>query len=160
MERVAAYHRKIRNQRRDFAHKVSRHLVNEYDVIVHEELRISDMTRRPTPWPGADGTHLPNRASAKAGLNRSILDSGWGQLLRLIAYKAEEAGRTIIAVEARYTSQTCGACGHVAAGNRPTQATFRCLACGHEANADANAAINILRAGLAQRSGVKPRVAA
>jgi len=158
--RVAAGHRKVRNQRRNWDHQLSRRLVNDYDLIAHENLRISNMTRRPTPQRDADGTHLPNRASAKAGLNRSILDAGWGQLLRLIAYKAEEAGRTVIAVDAHHTSQTCSACGHVANGNRPTQAAFRCLACGHHAHADVNAAVNILRAGLAQRSGAKPRITA
>lgn len=151
VERVAACHRKVRDQRRDLAHQLSRRLVNTYDLIVHEDLRITYLTRRPASRSGADGTNLPNRASAKAGLNRSILDAGWGQLLRLIAYKAEEAGRTVIAVDAHHTSQTCGACGHVAAGNRRTQAAFRCLACGHQAHADTNAAVNILRAGLAQR---------
>lgn len=160
MERIAACHRKVRNQRRDLAHKLSRHFVNTYGLIAHEDLRIKNMTRRPAPRPGANGTYSPNGASAKAGLNRSILDAGWGQLLRLIAYKAEEAGRTVIAVDAYYTSQTCSACGHVAAGNRQTQTAFRCLACGHADHADTNAATNILQAGLAQRSGAKPRVAA
>ncbi|HUF83489.1 MAG TPA: transposase [Acidimicrobiia bacterium] len=160
VERVAACHRKVRNQRRDLAHKVSRRLVNAYDLIAHEDLQIQNMTRCPAPRQNADGTYLTNRASAKAGVNRSILDAGWGQLLRLIAYKAEEAGRTIIAVDAHHTSQTCCACGHVAAGNRPTQAVFHCQACGQVDHADINAATNILRAGLAQRFGAEPGIAA
>jgi putative transposase len=83
-------------------------------------------------------------------LNREILSAGWGQLLRLIAYKAEEAGRTVIAVDPKHTSQTCHACGFVAAANR-TDTVFRCRRCGHTDHADINAAKNILRAGLAQR---------
>ncbi|MGH9126472.1 MAG: RNA-guided endonuclease InsQ/TnpB family protein [Acidimicrobiales bacterium] len=78
-------------------------------------------------------------------------DAGWGQLLRYLAYKAEEAGRQLIAVDPRDTSRTCPACGHCEKDNRPSQAVFRCQACGHEAHADINAAIKILRAGQAQR---------
>lgn len=149
VERVASAHRKVRNQRRDLAHKVSRELVNRHDLIVHEDLKVGNMTRRPQPRQADDGTYLPNGAAAKAGLNRSILDAGWGDLLRMIAYKAESAGREIIAVDPRHTSQRCAQCGHVDAANRVTQAAFRCQSCGHEAHADVNAAVNILRAGRA-----------
>ena len=93
--------------------------------------------------------HRQLGARAKAGLNRSIYDAGWGMFLRVLAAKAESAGRTTIAVDARRTSERCARCGHVAEGNRASQAVFRCLACGHEAHADVNAAINILGAGLA-----------
>ena len=109
------------------------------------------MTRRPKPKPDPEkpGAFLPNGGSAKSGLNRSIQDAGWGIFLRLLCGKAESAGRTVIAVNPRHTSQRCSQCGHVAAGNRVSQAVFRCLACGHKAHADVNAAQNILRAGLA-----------
>jgi putative transposase len=160
IERIAACYRKTRNQRRDRSHQLSRRFVNSYDIIAFERLQITNMTRRPAPRPTVDGAYLRNGAAAKSGLNRSILDAGWGQLLRMIAYKAEEAGRTVVAVNARHTSQTCSACGHIAAGNRQTQASFRCLACGHEAHADINAAVNILRAGLAQRHGAESGIAA
>jgi putative transposase len=119
-------------------------------VIVHEELRITNLTRRPPPRPDGQEGFSPNGGSAKAGLNRSILDAGWGLFLRLLAYKAEDAGRTVIAVGARHTSQTNHGCGHVDAGNR-LGAVFRCLKCGHVDHADTNAARNILRAGLARR---------
>jgi putative transposase len=68
----------------------------------------------------------------------------------MIAYKAESAGRTVIAVDPRNTSRTCAHCGHRSAGNR-RGAVFECQACGHLAHADTNAAINILRAGRAQQ---------
>ncbi|MGW4420476.1 RNA-guided endonuclease InsQ/TnpB family protein, partial [Streptosporangium sp. NPDC004631] len=87
----------------------------------------------------------------KSGLNRSILDAGWGVFLRVLAYKAESAGRELIAVNPAHTSRTCAHCGHIAKENRVTQAGFACTACGHTAHADVNAAINILRAGLALR---------
>jgi putative transposase len=150
-ERIGALHRKIANQRRDHLHKASRLIVERYDFIVHEDLRITNMTRRPAPRPDDEGGYHPNGASAKSGLNRSILDAGWGTLLSMIAYKAENAGRQVMAVDARHSSQRCSACGHTEAANRVSQAEFRCRACGHEAHADFNAARNILRAGLAQR---------
>jgi putative transposase len=148
---VGRLHRKIAYQRRDLAHQVSRHLVNTYGVIVFENLEIKNMVRRPTPRPNEQGGHDPNGAAAKAGLNREILSAGWGQLLRFVVYKAEEAGRETIAVNARYTSQTCAECGHVDRGNRDGTA-FCCRRCAHTAHADVNAARNIVRAGLAQRS--------
>ncbi len=86
--------------------------------------------------------------AAKRGLNRSILDAGWGVFLAILEHKAESAGRVVVAVEPRNTSRTCSHCGHVAKENRNGEA-FACLACGHTAHADVNAALNILRAGLA-----------
>ncbi len=149
-ERVGATYRYIRNCRADALHQLSRQLINDYDLVVHENLHIDNMVRRPKPRPTANGGHAPNGAGAKTGLNRSIRDAGWGQLIAMITYKAEEAGRCVIAVEPHNTSRTCAHCGHVAAGNRH-DTEFRCQACAHEAHADTNAAINILRAGRAQQ---------
>jgi putative transposase len=148
--RVGGLHRKIGRQRRDLAHQISRRLVNANDLIVHEQLQIANMVRRPVPRPNDEGGFDPNGAAAKAALNREILAAGWGQLLRCIAYKAEEAGREVIAVNPRHTSQTCHHCGHVDRENRHAT-EFRCTSCGHEDHADVNAARNILRAGQAQR---------
>ncbi|XVQ86586.1 zinc ribbon domain-containing protein [Microbispora siamensis] len=75
--------------------------------------------------------------------------------LRVLAHKAESAGRELIAVNPANTSRTCSRCRHVARENRVTQAEFRCQACGHFAHADVNAAVNILRAGLALRDAVE-----
>jgi putative transposase len=149
-ERVAAHHRKIANRRRDFAHRLSRRLVNDHDLIVYEDLKITNMTRRPKPRPDHQGGYEPNGAKAKTGLNRSIHDAGWGQFTAMTIYKAESAGREVIAVDPRNTSRTCPECGHVSAGNR-YGAVFRCQHCGHEAHADVNAAENILRAGRARQ---------
>lgn len=149
-EAVARAHRKIRNQRRDFLHKLSRQLVNSYDTIVIEDLRIANMIRRPKARPNDRGGHDPNGAAVKAALNRSILDAGWGILDRMLVYKAEEAGRQLIRVNPRHTSQRCAECGTVDRANR-VGAVFRCRACRHTDHADINAARNILRAGLAQR---------
>jgi putative transposase len=143
--RVAAEHRKIRRQRLEFAHKVALGLVRRHDMIAHEALRIRSMTRSAAGTADNPGTNV----AAQSGLNKSILDAGWGVFLSVLHAKAESAGRLIVEVDARYTSQRCAHCGHTAAGNRISQAVFRCLSCGHRAHADHNAAQNILRAGLA-----------
>ncbi|TDE17811.1 transposase, partial [Nonomuraea mesophila] len=115
------------------------------------DLRIANMTR------SASGTiEAPGRnVAAKSGLNRSILDAGWGVFLTVLAHKAESAGRKLIAVNPAGTSRTCARCGHSARENRVTQAGFACTACGHTAHADVNAAKNILRAGLALRQAAE-----
>jgi putative transposase len=147
--KVSKLHAKVRRQRLDHAHKTARALVRDYDLIVHENLQVANMTTRPEQRPDDHGGYQTNGAAAKSGLNKSILDAGWGIFLRVLTAKAESAGRTVIAVDPRRTSQRCAQCGHTAAGNRITQAEFRCLTCGHYAHADVNAARNILRAGLA-----------
>src|SRR5665213_4051778 len=154
LEDLARLHRKLANQRKNAAHQLSRQLVNDYDLIVLEELAIANMVRAPRAKPDLDapGEFLPNGAKAKAGLNGSIHDAGWGTLASLLSYKAESAGRIVVTVNPRYTSQTCAECGHVEAGNRVNQAEFRCLSCAHVTRADVNAARNILRAGRAQQA--------
>ena len=150
--KVAKVHAKIRRERSDFHHKTARALITDHDVIAHERLNTAGMTRTPKakPDPDNDGAFLPNGAAAKAGLNRSILDAGWGQFLGILANKAESAGRLVVPVDARNTSRTCPECGHVAKENRATQAKFQCTACGFAANADHVGATNVLnRAGLA-----------
>ncbi|MBA4863992.1 transposase [Streptomyces sp. PSKA54] len=150
--KVAKLHAKVRRQRLDFHHKTAHALIRDHDTIAHERLNTAGMTKAPAPKPDPenDGAFLSNCAAAKAGLNRSILDAGWGQFLTILANKAESAGRLVIAVDARNTSRTCLECGHVSAENRVTQAKFKCTACGFTANADHVGATNVLnRAGLA-----------
>jgi transposase len=122
--------------RRDWAEKTSTDLARRFDVIRVEDLNIRDMTR------SAKGTITePGRnVRAKAGLNREIMRSGWGVLVRRLEDKAP--GR-VEKVSPAYTSQRCSACGHIAAGSRESQALFCCVACGHACNADVNAARNI-----------------
>jgi putative transposase len=151
-ETVAARHRKIANQRKDFHHKQARHLVECYDLLVVEDLQITNMLRRAKPVPDPDnpGQYLANGAAAKSGLSRSISDASWGGFVSKLRAKAEEAGRIWIEVDPRHTSDGCEACGHAAPENRVTQAEFRCTVCGHgPTQADEHAARNLLRAGLA-----------
>ena len=149
---VAARHRKIANQRRNFHHHTARALVADYDLLVVEDLKIRNLVRRPRPRPDPDqpGRFLANRTAAKSGLHRSIHDAGWAQFVSILRAKAEEAGRVVIGVDPRHTSDRCEACGHTATENRASQAVFSCRGCGHTTDADEHAARNILRAGLAR----------
>ncbi len=150
-ERISELHRKVANQRRNAAHQVSRELINEFDFIAVEDLEITRMVRGPG---FIEDRELPRvvRAAIAARLHRSIYDAGWGMLLSMLLYKAESAGRVVVAVDPRYTSQTCAECGHVEARNRVSRLSFRCRKCGHRDHADVNAARNILRAGRAQQA--------
>ena len=123
MEAVARLHRKVRRQRLDHAHKTALGLVSEHDFIAHEDLKIRNMGKAPAPKPDPEqpGSFLPNGAAAKAGLNRSIADAGWGVFLAILAAKAEGAGRQVMAVDPRNTSRRCPECGHTAKENRPTR---------------------------------------
>ena len=105
-------------------------------MIWVEDLKITNMTR------SARGTREnPGRnVRAKAGLNREILRSGWGLLVRRLEDKAP--GR-VEKVKPHFTSQRCSACGHVDPESRESQARFVCTACGFAGNADVNAARNI-----------------
>jgi putative transposase len=150
-ETVAARHRKIADQRRDFHHKIARRLVVEADVIVVEDLDIKNMVRRAKSRPDPDnpGVFLPNGRARKTGLNRSILDAGWAAFVGILRAKAEEAGRRVLEIDARHTSDRCEECAFAAQENRVSQALFVCRSCGHTAHADEQAARTILRAGLA-----------
>ena len=124
------------DRRKDWAEKVSTGIARRFDVIRVEDLQIGNMTR------SARGTREnPGRnVRAKAGLNRGILGSGWGLLVRRLADKAP--GR-VEKVRPAFTSQRCSACGHVDAKSRQSQARFACTACGFACHADVNAARNI-----------------
>ncbi len=107
-----------------------------FDLIRVEDLQITNMTRSATGSRGDPGRNV----RAKAGLNRGILASGWGQLARRLEDKAP--GR-VEKVRPAFTSQRCSACGQVDPDSRESQARFVCTACGFACHADVNAAINI-----------------
>jgi putative transposase len=124
------------DRRRDWCEKTSTDLARRFDMIRVEDLKIANMTRSARGTPQEPGRNVRQ----KAGLNRGILGSGWGLLVRRLEDKAP--GR-VEKIRPAYTSQRCSACGHVAAGSRESQALFRCVACGFACNADVNAARNI-----------------
>jgi transposase len=152
---IAKLYARAGDRRKDWVEKISTDLARRFDVIRVEDLRITQMTRRPRPKPDPDrpGTYLANRQRAKAGLNRGILANGWGDLVRRLEHKA--AGR-VEKVRAAYTSQTCSDCGSCAPENRESQAVFRCVACGYQANADVNAAVNIAAGRAVSARGETP----
>jgi transposase len=149
MAKIAA---KVADRRKDWAEKVSARLVTDNDVIVFEKLNVPNMVRKPKPKPDPDQERhfLPNRRRQKAGLNRGILASAWGMLAARTEQKAVASGAAVIYVDPRFTSQQCRVCGHIASSSRESQAVFRCVSCGHEDHADANAARNVLARGLAE----------
>ncbi len=125
---VAKVHRKIRNQRTDFAHKISRKLVDSYDRIVFENLQIQNM--------------MQNHHLAK-----SISDAGWSQLICFTKSKAGCAGKIIELINARNTSQNCSSCGNSVPKSLSVR-THSCSFCGIVLDRDHNAAINILKKSL------------
>lgn len=144
---VGKNHRHIRNQRKDFHHKEARKLVNGYGVIVFEKLQPANMSKRPKPKQDEKtGQYLPNGASAKAGLNKSILDAGWGQFQQICKSKAEWAGSRVLLVNPKYTSQMCSGCGAIV--KKELSERWHSCSCGCSLDRDHNAAINIKRAGL------------
>ena len=121
---------------KDWAEKASTGIARRFDVIRVEDLQIKNMTRSARGTAGNRGRNVRQ----KAGLNREIMRSGWGLLVRRLEDKAP--GR-VEKVKPHYTSQRCSACGHVDPESRESQARFVCTACGFACNADVNAARNI-----------------
>jgi putative transposase len=139
-KRVGAAFARLRaretDRRKDWAEKTSTRLAREFDVIRVENLNIIGMTRSARGTAAEQGRNV----AQKTGLNRGIMRSGWGMLVRRLADKAP--GR-VEKVSPAFTSQRCSACGHVAAESRKSQALFACVACSFAVNADVNAARNI-----------------
>jgi putative transposase len=124
------------DRRKDWAEKASTDLARRFDVIRVEDLQITNMTRSTRGTWESPGRNV----RAKSGLNREILASGWGLLVRRLMDKAP--GR-VEKIKPAFTSQRCSACGHVDGKSRESQARFACTACGFACNADVNAARNI-----------------
>ena len=135
--------RKIKNCRHDYIHKVSTEICKNHAKIYVENLKVANMTK------SAKGTveNPGKNVKQKSGLNKSILDQGWGMFREMLEYKANWNGGEVIKVAPQRTSQQCHKCGHVDAKNRKTQKKFECLKCKNVINADRNAAINILTLG-------------
>ncbi|GAA2266216.1 RNA-guided endonuclease TnpB family protein [Nonomuraea roseoviolacea subsp. roseoviolacea] len=129
--KVARAHRKVRASRTDFLHKTSTRLVRDHDVIVIEDLAVTNMIR--------------NRTLAKA-----VSDCGWGAFRRMLEYKAARYGRHLVVVDRWLpSSKTCSACGHLLERLPLGIRTWQCPSCGTRHDRDLNAAKNILAAGLA-----------
>ena len=129
--KVARAHRKVRNARRDFLHRASTRLVRGNDLIVIEDLAVTNMVR--------------NRCLA-----RVISDCGWGEFRRQLEYKCQRYGRQLVVIDRWYpSSKTCSACGHLLAMLTLGTRRWTCPSCGIRHDRDINAAKNILAAGQA-----------
>ena len=130
---VAKLHRRIRNQRVDAVHKMTRQLVDSYDVICMERLHITSMKKNKR-------------------LSRSISDASWGEIRRQLEYKCKWAGKTLVLVDPYFpSSQLCSECGYKNTDVKNLSIRYwKCPVCGKEHDRDKNAAINILNEGLKQ----------
>ena len=128
---VAKTHKKVSNQRKDFQHKLSREIVNNYGYIKIEDLQINNMVKN-------------------HNLAKSISDASWGQFLSFISYKAEEAGCYVEKVNPRYTSKRCNDCGSIYQDMTLKTRNWTCPVCNAEHDRDINAARNILKKTIRQ----------
>jgi len=129
-------HEHIANQRKDTAHRIARKLVNEYDIIVVENLNTNGMVRSPV-----------GRRNDNHHLAKSIMDSAWNTFILILIAKAEEAGRQVIKVDPKHTSQICSECGEIVKKDLSVR-VHNCPHCGLVLDRDLNAARNILARGL------------
>ena len=116
-------HQKISRVRKDFLHKKSRGLANNYSTVIREDLNISKMVK-------------------DSNLAKHILDCSWGLFFELLEYKTN-----VVKVNPAYSSQTCSKCKHTSKENRKTQSLFECINCGYTENADLQATFNLLQRG-------------
>ena len=141
--KVQKIHTQIANTRCDFLHKATTTISQNHALVFVEDLQVQNMSKSAA---GTAENHGKNVAQ-KSGLNKAILDQGWGEFRRQLDYKTAWNGGMLIAVPAHHTSQTCPCCGHVSKDNRQTQARFACVECGYENHADVVGAINVLERG-------------
>lgn len=140
---VQKIHTGIANARKDFLHKITTTISQNHALVCIEDLQVRNMSRS-----SRGSSEQPGKmVKQKSGLNRAILDQGWGEFRRQLEYKMAWSGGMVLAVPPQHTSQTCPCCGHVSKDNRQTQATFLCVDCGYEHHADVVGAINVLERG-------------
>ena len=135
---------RIRN--RNECHRITTDLVRRFGLIAVEDLAIKNMTRSAAGTLENPGTGV----AQKRGLNRSISEQTWGMIRHQLTYKAGWAGREMVVVDPRFTSQRCSGCGTVSAEHRQRK-RYNCAECGMTEDADVNAARNVLHKALAGR---------
>ncbi|SIO44647.1 RNA-guided endonuclease InsQ/TnpB family protein [Nitrosomonas cryotolerans] len=140
---ITRLHERIANARLDFLHKTSTEISKNHAMVVVENLKIGSMSKSAK---GSVEKHGKN-VKAKSGLNKSILDQGWGMFVSFLEYKQACSGGDVLKVNPQYTSQTCPGCQHVNRDNRKSQSAFECTECGFKANADLVGALNVLERG-------------
>jgi putative transposase len=143
-KKIATIHAAIANVRNTYAHQVSASLTDHHNFIAIEDLQVKNMTKSSKGTAEKPG----KKVAQKSGLNKAMLNQGLGVFRQQLEYKAKLKNGMVVAVDPRYTSQACNACGTIDKQNRKSQAVFKCVSCGHEDNADVNAAKNILKIGV------------
>ncbi len=142
-EKINRLHTKIANIRHDTLHKLSTALSKSHAMIVLENLQIKNMTKSAK----GDMENPGAMVKQKSGLNRVILEQGWGMFKTFLQYKQRWSGGQVLFVDPKYTSQTCPVCQHRSKDNRKTQSEFECVVCHHKNHADVIGAINVLERG-------------
>ena len=141
--KVQKIHTRIANARNDFLHKTTTTISQNHALVCIEDLQVRNMSKSSKGNREQHGKGVRQ----KSGLNRAILDQGWGEFRRQLDYKLGWNGGMLLAVPPHNTSRTCPCCGHLSQDNRQTQAKFLCVDCGYENHADVVGAINVLERG-------------
>jgi len=131
--KIAKLHKRINCQRDDFLHKLSRMYVNNFDIICIEDLDVKGLKEK----------------GHNNGLHRSIHDASWSKFAFMLSYKAQSAGRKLIKVDPRNTTQKCSSCGSIVKKELSNR-MHECPYCGFSCNRDYNASMNILISGMEQ----------
>ena len=154
-QRLSRTKHKLAQKRDGYNWQAASIIVKTADAIGREDLNIKNMVKRAKPKYDGKGGYLKNGASAKSGLNKVILDCGWGNLFNKIAWLAVKSGKLVINVDPKYSSQVCPKCGHTDKANRSGE-KFICTNCGYVEHADRKAAREIAkRVGLVFPKNVK-----
>ncbi len=141
--KVSQIHIKIGNARKDYLHKASAAISQNHAIVCIEDLQVRNMSKSSK----GNAEQHGKQVRQKSGLNRAILDQGWGEFRRQLDYKLAWRGGHLIAVPPHNTSRTCPCCGHISKENRRSQSQFACVACGYQNHADVVGAINVLERG-------------
>ena len=132
-DRAAKLHKRINCQRDDFLHKLSRMYVDNFDIICVENLDVKGLKEK----------------GHNNGMHRSIHDASWSKFIFMLSYKAQSAGRRLIKVDPRNTTQRCSACGSILK-KELSDRVHECPYCGFSCDRDYNASMNILISGMEQ----------
>ncbi len=142
--KLARVHRLVANTRRDAICKLTTKLATTYGTVVVENLNVKGMSASPAPVEDGDGCYLQNGTSAKAGLNRSVLDACPGEVRRQLAYKLTwHGGALVVAPRFFPSTKTCSGCGETRAKLSLSERTYSCEQCGLVIDRDLNAALNL-----------------
>ncbi len=141
--KVQKIHTDIANARKDFLHKITTTISKNHALVCVEDLQVRNMSKSRAGTNEQPGTMVRK----KSGLNRSILDQGWGLFRHQLDYKLQWNGGMLLVVPPQNTSRTCPSCDHVSKESRKTQAQFECVDCKYKNNADVVGAINVLERG-------------